>query len=415
MSDAKRPRLGDPHEDACQLAHQLLSQEGVRKLLCPELVEDVLACSVARGVVMYPEPEKKREARAVPVTLTPCPLPASSFRAAEELAADFHALMDKVCCDLAWMREALAKTAAMDLICRKLLEVCEQAYNSETGKEPSGDIRLHIMRNDFMFDLQRDPDLAMVQIELNMMAASFSTHCQDLTEAQRYALTKFLGVLEPNLGCARVATALEAAMPRSPAAEKIAEAMALAHEAYDARWQSIGLPRAVLFVSTEDEKNELDHRKLELAFARKGLLCLRRSLPRLASSALRPLAPAEGRRTSVKKPMALVVEGNYEVAVAYFRSGYWPNHFTDGAWEARAMIERSEAVKCPSAPAQLAGMKKVQQLLCLPTELRRFTGEAAATAVAKTFGRQYDPSEEAAKEAVEAAKAEPGRWVLKPQ
>eukprot|EP00439_Symbiodinium_sp_Y106_P022017 s8131_g2.t1 len=89
-------------------------------------------------VVMYPEPEKKREARAVPVTLTPCPLPASSFRAAEELAPDFHSLMDKVCCDLAWLREALAKTAAMDLICRKLLEVCEQAYNSETGKDSPG-------------------------------------------------------------------------------------------------------------------------------------------------------------------------------------------------------------------------------------------------------------------------------------
>ena len=29
---------------------------------------------------------KHRKARAVPVTLTPCPLPASSFRAAEELA-----------------------------------------------------------------------------------------------------------------------------------------------------------------------------------------------------------------------------------------------------------------------------------------------------------------------------------------
>ena len=34
----------------------------MRQLACPELVEDVLACSVAQGVVMYPKPLNKREA-----------------------------------------------------------------------------------------------------------------------------------------------------------------------------------------------------------------------------------------------------------------------------------------------------------------------------------------------------------------
>ena len=43
--------------------------------------------------------------------------------------------------------------------------------------------------------------------------------------------------------------------------------------------------------------------------------------------------------------------------MVYFRSGYWPQHFA-AAWHTRQLLERSEAVKCPSAPAQLAGMKK---------------------------------------------------------
>ena len=41
---------------------------------------------VTRSSTAQPLNLKHRKARAVPVTLTPCPLPASSFRAAEELA-----------------------------------------------------------------------------------------------------------------------------------------------------------------------------------------------------------------------------------------------------------------------------------------------------------------------------------------
>lgn len=47
----------------------------------------------------------------------------------------------------------------------------------------------------------------------------------------------------------------------------------------------------------------------------------------------------------------------YEVTVCYFRAGYWPEHLKD-SWHTRELLELSAAVKCPSAPAQLAGMKK---------------------------------------------------------
>ena len=44
--------------------------------------------------------------------------------------------------------------------------------------------------------------------------------------------------------------------------------------------------------------------------------------------------------------------------MCYFRAGYWPEHFE--LWETRELLELSAAVKCPSAPAQLAGMKKAR-------------------------------------------------------
>ena len=60
----------------------------------------------------------------------------------------------------------------------------------------------------------------------------------------------------------------------------------------------------------------------------------------------------------------------FEVAVVYFRAGYGPGDYPDAkAWEARLQIERSNAIKCPSVLTQLAGAKKVQQVLATPKSL----------------------------------------------
>jgi glutathione synthase len=48
------------------------------------------------------------------------------------------------------------------------------------------------------------------------------------------------------------------------------------------------------------------------------------------------------------------------VSVVYFRAGYAPSdYFGEDEWAARALIERSAAIKCPTLGYQLAGTKKV--------------------------------------------------------
>ena len=42
------------------------------------------------------------------------------------------------------------------------------------------------------------------------------------------------------------------------------------------------------------------------------------------------------------------------------------------SWEARLLIERSLAVKCPDIATQLAGTKKVQQEVARPGVLEKF-------------------------------------------
>lgn len=73
----------------------------------------------------------------------------------------------------------------------------------------------------------------------------------------------------------------------------------------------------------------------------------------------------------------------HEVAVVYFRCGYAPDQYSsaDGCeWDARLMIERSKAIKCPSISYHLAGTKKVQQVLAEPGFLERIFDEAEKVA-----------------------------------
>lgn len=49
-----------------------------------------------------------------------------------------------------------------------------------------------------------------------------------------------------------------------------------------------------------------------------------------------------------------------EVAVVYYRSGYQLEAYhTEKEWDVRLLLERSQAIKCPSIQYQLAGTKKV--------------------------------------------------------
>lgn len=62
-----------------------------------------------------------------------------------------------------------------------------------------------------------------------------------------------------------------------------------------------------------------------------------------------------------------------EVAVIYYRSAYTPTDYTGSTeWGTRLLLERSRAIKCPSMALQLAGAKKVQQVLTEPGVLEDF-------------------------------------------
>jgi glutathione synthase len=117
----------------------------------------------------------------------------------------------------------------------------------------------------------------------------------------------------------------------------------------------------------------------------------------------------------------------FEVAVVYFRAGYGPGDYPNQqAWDARYQLERSAAIKCPTVLTQLAGTKKVQQVLATPrpssapSMLGKFIKDDTKEAqeLWKTFTNIYpmDASEaglEARKKALDPTLCQ--AYVLKPQ
>lgn len=106
------------------------------------------------------------------------------------------------------------------------------------------------------------------------------------------------------------------------------------------------------------------------------------------------------------------------MSVVYYRSAYTPDQIpTKKEWDARLMIERSQAIKCPSIQYHLAGTKKVQQALAKPGALELFLSEAKKiTACRDVFTGLYALDfDEAGEEAIQMALDNPDRFVLKPQ
>lgn len=82
----------------------------------------------------------------------------------------------------------------------------------------------------------------------------------------------------------------------------------------------------------------------------------------------------------------LMVDGRL-VSVVYYRCGYEPEQYhSQKEWDARLLIERSLAIKCPNIQYHLAGTKKVQQTLAKPDVVAHFLkNEQAAAKVKEIF------------------------------
>lgn len=101
--------------------------------------------------------------------------------------------------------------------------------------------------------------------------------------------------------------------------------------------------------------------------ARHTLHVIRQTFDELAKSAE---VDASSRVLRIKHP---VTNQTVEISTVYFRAGYTPTDYPAKAqFATRLLLERSCAIKCPTIQLQLAGGKKVQQVLAKPGVLESF-------------------------------------------
>jgi len=207
----------------------------------------------------------------------------------------------------------------------------------------------------------------------------------------------------------------ETSLPQSTSVPGLAGGMAEAHKAYGS--SQAGLPTCVIFLVQDPERNVFDQRHVEYALNKNhGVRTFRLPFDRVLND-----TKLDANRKLIYVPPH-TPHRQFEVSVVYFRAGYAPSEYEGQKdWDARIQIERSAAIKCPSILTQLAGTKKVQQVLATPhsPHLKRFLpDDAQAAEVLKTFAPIYplDKSEagqEARKLATDPETAV--RYVLKPQ
>lgn len=188
----------------------------------------------------------------------------------------------------------------------------------------------------------------------------------------------------------------------------------------------LGHTNCILFLVQDGERNVFDQRHLEYRLAE---VAPQVPVFRLAFSEIKKHTSIAGTpKRQLLYHLPHQPGKTFEVAVVYLRAGYGPGDYPDeAAWDARYHIERSLAIKCPTVLTQLAGTKKVQQVLATPPPesepsiIGQFITSAAVSQVmelSKTFTNIYpmDTSPaglEARKKALDPKLAE--AYVLKPQ
>ncbi len=211
-----------------------------------------------------------------------------------------------------------------------------------------------------------------------------------------------------------------ASLPRNSAVSLLARGLSAAHhDAYGPSRCSPPLPQCILFIVQDPERNIFDQKLLEYELHEHYVPVFRLALPQVLDHTT---IVDQGSRPLLYHPPHL--SGKlHEVTVVYYRAGYSPEEYTsDNIWEARHHLERSAAIKCPSALTHLAGSKKVQQVLATPSSphLHHFlrNNGAMAERIRATFAKIYPLDDSAAGQEARKLALNPKTaqsYVLKPQ
>jgi glutathione synthase len=370
--------------------------------------------SIAHGLAVRPAPSFVSEqqdpsgvlATTAPVTLFPSLFPRACFEEGRSIQPAYNELYSAIARDEEWLKSIVEELIGIDDFVSKLWET-----HLEVKKGYVQDLSLGLFRSDYMvhLDTSSGRSLGLKQVEFNTIASSFGGLSSQVSALHEY-LHKVGAYPASSAG-----SITSDSLCQSSSTSSLAKGLAAAHNAYGQ--SQLSRPLCVLFVVQDPERNVFDQRLLEYALlSESGIRAFRLPFHRTLQD-----TSLDANKTLLYTPPHSPLTA-YEVTTVYFRAGYSPDDYPRAEdWTARLHLEKSRAIKCPSILTQLAGCKKIQQVLATPhsPHLRRFlSDEESAAGVLKTFAPIYplDQSEaglEARKLATSPESA--ARYVLKPQ
>ena len=352
--------------------------------------------------------------RTAPLSLLPLPYPYKAYQYTKDLQPIINTLIDKVSRDKDFLINTLNIIARTDAFTNKLLQIYEE-IDENLIKES---IQLGLHRSDYMLnidDINDNNNEKPLQIEINTIASSFGCLSEKVTTLHKYILER---LDKDNSAWDDIRKQLNytfndpiitlKSIPDNVSTRMLAFGIAMAHLVFGDN-QSI-----VLFVVQPGERNVADQRLLaEELWVSHNIRTEFITLSDVINQCY----------VDNNKILKYKIDNNIEhekiVSVVYYRAGYSPSDYpTNNEWEARKMIEKSSAIKCPSIGYQLAGTKKVQQVLCEENILEKYLNTEQCKLLRECFALQYSLGTMATKESLEAienAINDGSKWVLKPQ
>jgi len=323
-----------------------------------------------------------------PFLLLPSPFPREEFHKATKIQTLLNELMHKVAYDYDFLEQTLKHTIKVDDFTGRLYQV-HQTILDEGGSAQN--LSLGLFRSDYFYDCDESSlnGLGIKQVEFNTVASSLGSLVSVVCSAQKYILSELnrRDLLEN--------------LPPNQALEGLAAGMLEACSIYNRKGS------VILFIVEDLTYNICDQKfhEFEIRKQNPDVYVIRKTLTEVAD---------QGRLDDEKR----LFIGKDEVAVIYFRCGYHPDQYpTEREWDARLMMERSLAIKCPSIQYHLAGTKKIQQALASPGVLERFfDDETKINEIRGIFTGIFslDHNDEGNR-AYQDAMNNPSRYVVKPQ
>ncbi|KAL8287348.1 hypothetical protein RQP46_003800 [Phenoliferia psychrophenolica] len=376
--------------------------------------------ALSHGLVLRPTSLSSTSSIHAPYALFPSPFPRHLFDQAIQLQPLYNALYSHVALDNQFLKDVVGGAVAkVDEFQGKLYEMWEQV-EKEGVKQP---LHLGLFRSDYLLHSPPgiSPDqVSIKQVEFNTISSSFGPLASKVGDLHRYLQKS---------GAYPVANGLELDnLPINKALVGLAAGLAAGHKAYAS-------PNAkILMVVQDAERNAFDQRALDWELQEThniGVLRIPFSTLHLHAS-LSPTTSALLISSHPSLPSSFTTP--IEISVVYYRAGYTPTDYPSStSWATRLLLERSLAIKCPTLALQLAGAKKVQQVLSSPTTLDSFLSIGStqstlspppiaaltptdASLLLSSFTSLYPlDSTPAGQSALALAVSEPERFVLKPQ